>query len=621
MSALTDLAHHDWWRTLRHRGPVAAVRATTEAPRRARGWSSWSQTTGPTAVLATRSAWRLLGLLYAAAGTLVIATTLVPAATPDRVDWVVRAMDSAAISSSVVLVLLSRRLPRAGLGPVVAVSTLLIAVCVLCSGGHSTAVAYACVFFVGPVFCRFVVPARQADAQLVLVLLLGVPVLAVQPGVTVGEQAIVWGITLVQSAAVRWLVDALVRAETDSLTGLANRRGVERALEGAVTRAADGTVGVILLELVVPTSEVGRRGPVVAQGPVADVMTQWRAALPQGAVLGRLTGLTFAVVLPHATLDRTALLAEDLRSRAPGPLQCWAGAVAWEAGESALVLMDRADSALGTARHCGSGTTYEHPGTGREGLELRRALAGHELVVHFQPIVDLGSQAVVGAEALVRWQHPERGLLLPGAFLSEVERCGLIVPMGAWMLAEACREAAGWPLNAAGEELYLSVNASGPELLDPTYATTVERALMDSRLAPERLVVELVESDYDSSSQVLMENLERLRTLGVRTAIDDFGVGHSSLDRLRRTGGALLKVDRSFVADITAADGEAPLVLAVLALGDALGMRVVAEGVETTGQAQWLHAHGCALAQGWLFGAACPPQEFRASAEAVMVPR
>jgi EAL domain-containing protein (putative c-di-GMP-specific phosphodiesterase class I) len=148
----------------------------------------------------------------------------------------------------------------------------------------------------------------------------------------------------------------------------------------------------------------------------------------------------------------------------------------------------------------------------------------------------------------------------------------------------------------------LSVNASGRELQHPLYAATVQDALTASGLSPHQLVVELVESHYDIESMHLVANLHRLRALGVRTAIDDFGTGHSSLDRLRRLGADILKVDRSFVGDIEESGQDVPLVSAVLAMAHALGMRVIAEGVETPAQAEWLTSHGCDFGQGYLFG-------------------
>lgn len=564
------------------------------------------------AVLPTRAAWVLLGTLYAAAGGLVISTTFVESAAPDRHAWVVRAMDGCALACAAVLLLLARRLPRRALGPVISMSSVLIAICVLASGGQSTAVAYACVFFVGPVYARFVLRPREADLQLLLVFALGVPTLAVQVGVTVGEQAIVWGITLMQSAAVRWLVAALQKAETDALTGLPNHRGVERVLSDALVGAHDGSVGLVVVQLhgVLGARSGGAAGD---DGALLAAVARWREVLPPQAVLGRLSASVFSVVVRECTLPQVTRLARELVAASPPTLRTRAATAAWERGEDTSTLLARAESASLTAVRSGSDPVYEHPGTGREGLELRRALDEEQFVVHFQPIVDLESGVTVGAEALIRWQHPERGLLMPGAFLDDVERCDLFRRLGEWMIAAATEQAASWPANALGDLPYLSVNASGPELLDPGYAGVVERALMTSGLAPERLVVELVESAYDATSAVVAENLIALRAMGIRTAIDDFGVGHSSLERLRQTGGALLKIDKSFVQDITTADQDAPLVLAVIALGEALGMRVIAEGVETAEQAHWLRSRGCALAQGWRFSPARPDEAFTAS--------
>lgn len=605
-SAVGALAFH----LHRARGRVSAAThlaqgVTALRPRRRRSDAA--------AVLPTRAAWVLLGTLYAAAGSLVISTTFLPAASPERLAWVVRTMDGCALLSAALLLLLARRLPRRALGPVIFVSTVLIAVCIIASGGYSTAVAYACVFFVGPVYARFVLRPRSADVQLLLVLALGIPTLAVQPGVTAGEQAIVWGITLMQSAAVRWLVAALQKAETDALTGLPNHRGVERILSDALVGAPDGSVGLVVLQLE-KADDARRDASPGGDKALLAAVARWQEVVPRGAVLGRLGASTMAVVIRDTTLADVTSVARDVVTAGSASLWSRAGTAAWERGEDASALLARTEGASLAATRSGVDPVYEHPGTGREGLALRKALDKEQFVVHFQPIVDLESGAAVGAEALVRWEHPERGMLLPGAFLDEVERCELLGRLGEWMLHSAMAQAARWPLNVHGERPYLSVNASGPELLDPRYAAVVEAALMRSGLPPDRLVVELVESAYDTSCTVVVDNLAALRALGVRTAIDDFGVGHSSLERLRQTGGALLKIDKSFVQDISSADQDAPLVLAVIALGQALGMRVVAEGVETEEQAQWLRERGCSLAQGWRFSPAVSGAVFAASA-------
>ncbi|WP_143028780.1 bifunctional diguanylate cyclase/phosphodiesterase [Quadrisphaera sp. DSM 44207] len=563
----------------------------------------------PPAISSLPAAWRLLAALYSAVGLLVLATTLLPAASGARLSWAVQLLDGVAVAAAVVMALLARRLPRRLLNPTIAFSTVLITAAVLASGGGSTAVAYACAYLAGPIFCRFVVQGRDANVQLALTVVQGVLALSLVPDVGFGEQVVLWGVLVILCAAVDRLIGALEEAESDALTGLPNRRGVERVLREALAAAGPSdSVALVLLELDhfrAVNENLGRGG---GDRLLVVAAETWRPLVPEGHVLGRFSGDGFAVVMPGAGVAAGTALAERLRTALPREFSCSAGSVGWEPGESASMLVSRADAAVYAAKREGRGRTHQHPGTGSSARAIREAVGRGEFVVHLQPIADLRDGSVAGAEALVRWQHPERGLLPPAAFVPEAERTGAIVELGGWVLQEACRQAATWPAVPGRGPAYLSVNASGRELQQPDYSARVERALRSSGLPPGRLLLELVESHYDNASVHLGANLHHLRTLGVTTAVDDFGVGYSSLDRLRRLGVDVLKIDRSFVADITCADQEAPLVLAMVAMADALGLRVVAEGVETFEQARWLVRHGCCYGQGALLGGAAAGQ-------------
>ncbi len=549
-----------------------------------------------------------MGVLFTAVGVLVISTTLMPAASGARTSWLVRLTNVLALASGAVSLLFSGRLPRAVLTPFIHVGTALITVCLAASGGHSTAVAYACTYLVATVYGRFVMSRRQADLHFALMVASGAPVLAVQPGVTAGEVVVVWGMGAMLTGAVRWLVTALQATEYDSTTRLPNRRGLERMLVSAL---ADATRPALVVLEVDALQQVDRtRGRDAGDQLLRQLTTTWTDLLPAGASLTRCSGTGFAAVLPRTGLAHATSLAEVLRAAAEPTAPCAVGSAALARGESPAELVTRAEQAAGWARELGGGRVHEHPGPGQEGRELRLALLRGELVVHFQPIIALADRSVVGAEALVRWRHPRRGLLGPGQFLPDVERFGLGLELGRTVLAAACREAATWPATGDGEGApYLSVNTTGEELLSEGYADAVEQALLASGLPPTRLLLELVEDDHDTTSDVVRRNLRRLQDIGVRTAVDDFGTGYSSLDRLRRSGSAVLKIDRSFIVDIRSADQEAPLVSAALALASALGMSAVAEGVEEEAQARWLHANGCDLAQGWLFSPAVPAEQ------------
>ena len=243
--------------------------------------------------------------------------------------------------------------------------------------------------------------------------------------------------------------------------------------------------------------------------------------------------------------------------------------------------------------------------------QLERAIENEELVLHYQPIVDLDLGRAAGFEALVRWQHPARGLLGPGEFIPLAEETGLIVPLGRWVLREACRQAASW----AGAP-YLSVNVAGLQLEQTGFEDEVALALEDSGLLASRLVLEVTESSLVGDAEA--ERLQTLRRLGVRLAIDDFGTGYSSLSYLRRFPMDVLKIDRSFTRD--ASDEDNALLRAIVAMGESLGLVLVPEGIEEPEQADALRALGCRLGQGFLFGKPVPADQLIGVATRAVLP-
>jgi EAL domain-containing protein (putative c-di-GMP-specific phosphodiesterase class I) len=242
--------------------------------------------------------------------------------------------------------------------------------------------------------------------------------------------------------------------------------------------------------------------------------------------------------------------------------------------------------------------------------QLHRAVDRREFVVHFQPFVDAASGATIGAEALVRWAHPDRGLLPPGAFLPVAESSGLLVQIGEQVLATAAAHAARW--NAAAhpdQPLAVSVNVSAQQLLDRSFPATVARILHDTGLDAGRLWLELTETTLMSEAAVIGEALGSLRGMGVRMAVDDFGTGYSSLTYLKRFPVESLKVDRSFVSGLGIDLEDTAIVGALVDLGHRLGLRVVAEGVETELQRDVLGELGCDVLQGFLLARPLPAPE------------
>jgi predicted signal transduction protein with EAL and GGDEF domain len=242
----------------------------------------------------------------------------------------------------------------------------------------------------------------------------------------------------------------------------------------------------------------------------------------------------------------------------------------------------------------------------RKALErdLRLALARNELELYYQPKVELGRDGLSGVEALVRWHHPERGLVPPGEFIGVAEETGLILALGEWVLRGACVQATAWPT------LQMSVNISPVQFKQRDLVDVVRRALADSGLQPERLELEITEGVLLQNTDTAMTTLRQFKELGVLIAMDDFGTGYSSLGYLQKFPFDKIKIDRSFVSALeTRTDADA-IVRAVVGLGHSLGMRTCAEGVETVAQLAFLRREGCDEVQGYYFGKPMPAPEF-----------
>jgi len=231
--------------------------------------------------------------------------------------------------------------------------------------------------------------------------------------------------------------------------------------------------------------------------------------------------------------------------------------------------------------------------------DLRRAVEKDEFVLHYQPIVSLNGGALLGMEALVRWNHPERGLLPPLDFISVAEQTGLITPLGRWVLREACRQATKWPLS--NPSISLSVNVSTTQFQQPGLVEDVANALWDSGLDPSILTLEITESVLVHDTDAVIEKLHRLKDFGVKVAIDDFGTGYSSLGYLKRFPIDILKIDKSFIDGVGNGAEEAAIAQAIIKLGESLGLEVVAEGIELPEQIDALQLLRCERGQGFFF--------------------
>jgi diguanylate cyclase (GGDEF)-like protein/PAS domain S-box-containing protein len=287
-----------------------------------------------------------------------------------------------------------------------------------------------------------------------------------------------------------------------------------------------------------------------------------------------------------------------------------------EDGTVAETLMNNADFAMYHAKERGrDNCQFFKPemnllAVERRALEgsLHHAIEREELSLNYQPKIDLVTGEITGMEALIRWRHPQRGLVPPGQFIAVAEECGLIVPIGRWVLREACRQARAWQ-RAGLPPTSIAINISAVELRDRGFASAVRAALADSGLEPRYLELELTETVLMEDSRSIADMLRELKEIGVLLALDDFGTGYSSLSYLKRFPIDTLKIDQSFVRDLTTDADDAGIVAAVIGMGNSLHMRVVAEGIETREQLEFLQEYNCPQGQGFYFSRPLPAAE------------
>jgi diguanylate cyclase (GGDEF)-like protein/PAS domain S-box-containing protein len=412
------------------------------------------------------------------------------------------------------------------------------------------------------------------------------------------------------------------RALHDPLTGLPNRTLLMDRIEQALAPGrVRNLVGLLFLDVDDFKGINDTLGHATGDRVLNEVGARLRASLRPQDTAARVGGDEFAVLLGDLADPREAMVVADRIAAAltvpiaieSGDLHVTASiGVATSAGEvdGAETLLRSADLAMYWVKSHGPGgsTVFEpkmyNAAVERRELEsgLRAALDQDQLVVHYQPVIDLRTGARVGAEALLRWRHPERGLLSPNEFLLLAEETGHIIPMGRYVLQEACREARRWQL-PGGAQGWVGVNLSARQFQHQGVVEDVEQALRGADLAPDRLVLELTESLLMRDTPDTVARLRRLKQLGVRVAVDDFGTGYSSLSYLRRFPVDILKIDRSFIGGIADDPKQSAFVRAIIALGQSLNLRMVAEGVETAAQRDELREIGCEEGQGDFFAA------------------
>ncbi len=426
----------------------------------------------------------------------------------------------------------------------------------------------------------------------------------------------------------------------DGVTGLPNRLFYRELLARALARARreGGRVGICFVDL----DHFGRindtLGHEVGDQLLRDVAARLARCCRESDGIARMAsdeprpdvarwgGDEFTIVLPDLTGAHDAIrIVQRILDAFAQPFQL-AGidvfvaasvgvALAPEDGEDAETLLRHADVAMYHAKEQGRNSfslfspAMNSAAVERLALEqdLRRAVQGSELVLHYQPIVEADGGRIVAAEALVRWQHPQRGLLPPLDFIGIAEESGLVLPIGEWILRSACRQLREW--RDAALAIHLSVNVSGRQLRDPTLTNTILRVLSETGVEPGWLTLELTESLLMDQQDETVALLQRWRDMGLGLSVDDFGTGYSSLSYLKHFPFDTLKIDRTFLNDVGAGGADAAITRAVLALGHALDLRVVGEGVETPDQLAFLREHGCDLIQGFLMSRPLPAEE------------
>jgi len=419
-------------------------------------------------------------------------------------------------------------------------------------------------------------------------------------------------------------------AQHDVLTGLPNRSLLQDRLGQALAYAnrSGRPVWVMLIDLdrfkFVNDSMGHKAGDVL----LVTVAARLRSSLRDADTVARLSGDEFVAILgEHADEPLNPAIVQRVMDAVAQPVMlgnkeffvtCSIGVAVYPSeGTSSESLIEHADIAMYRAKKLGRNNfQFYTPAMNEESLErvriesaLRNALERDEFVLHYQPQVDLKSGQIVGMEALIRWNHPELGMVPPGRFVGVAEETGLIVQIGAWVMRTACAQNKAWQ-DAGLPRLRVAVNLSARQFGAPDLLESLESALHDTGLDPACLEIELTESLFMSDVTPAVELLHRMKALGVNLSIDDFGTGYSSFSYLSRFPIDVLKIDRSFVADITHDANDAAIVTSIIALAHNLKLAVIAEGVETAEQLDYLRSRGCDEMQGYYFSKPLPADDF-----------
>jgi len=421
------------------------------------------------------------------------------------------------------------------------------------------------------------------------------------------------------------------QATHDHLTGLANRMLLEDRLDQAIKQAqrANRLVAVLLLDLDRFKNVNDGYGHATGDELLCMVAARLKIAIRQTDTVARLGGDEFVVMLTNvADLETVQTITATILTSLAKPYQIRGrkfnltasvgGSIYPHDGKEGPLLIRNADVAMYQAKKRGNHFSYYSEGLNRQVIatlemenDLHQALTNNELCLHYQPKIDLATGRIDGCEALLRWNHPRRGMVSPGQFIPLAEETGLIVPIGVWVLEEACRQNLAW--QAAGlPPLQIAVNLSARQFRQGDLAATVNAILSTTGLDPGLLELELTESMIMDNPQGAEQALIALKNLGVSLSLDDFGTGYSSLNYLSRFPVDHLKIDMSFIRDIGTSDNRTAVVSSIIDIAHNLQLTAIAEGVETEEQLAFLIANGCDAMQGYLFSKPLPTAEFAA---------
>jgi diguanylate cyclase (GGDEF)-like protein/PAS domain S-box-containing protein len=416
----------------------------------------------------------------------------------------------------------------------------------------------------------------------------------------------------------------------DTLTGLPNRALFLDRLQQALLRARRGAAGVAVLFIDLDRFKLinDSFGHAAGDRVLCDVAARLRHELRPADTVARFGGDELTILCEDVTGEplvrgiaaRIAALFDQpfVVDDSEAFLQASIGIALAGPHDTPEDLLRDADAAMYRAKDSGRGRVEVFDEAMRADARdrvateaaLRRAIERDELRLHVQPVVELATGRIQGFEGLVRWQHPQRGLVPPGAFIPLAEETGLIVPIGRWVLRAVCRTLRRWHVELGRDWVQCSVNLSVRDLHQPDLVDSVRAALDETGVRPDRLVLEITESAVMESAAGTVDTLHRLKALGVRLALDDFGTGYSSLARLHQFPLTVMKIDRSFTAALGEDHDGASIAEAIVSLGHALGLGVVAEGIEDEPQLRAVQRLGCAYGQGYHFARPAPPETF-----------